>query len=206
MRHDVIASAVQRALARAGHNSVLEPHMSAFAAGAGPSAGEGLAARRAARSAHPGESRGDILCYLGQTPTVIDVSVVCPGAQSYRAAAAADPGAAARARDHEKRRAYANRGDAGYTLLPFSVESHGRLGAPAMKLVSDLGRRVAEASGGVLRSGSFVEGVLQDISVALCRFNARIESTVAGYFAIGAGRDFMQALGTPSCDVEDGYY
>ena len=207
MRHDVIAVAVQKGLSRAGCSSVLdhEPHMSAFAAGAGPSLRARVSARRESRRAHPGESRGDILCYLDQTPTIIDVSVVCPGARSYRAAAAATPGAAAEARDTEKRRAYANRGDAGYTLLPFSVEADGRWGRPALKLVADLGRRVREASGGVLRSDSFVSGLMQEVSIALCRFNARIEHSVAGYFAVGAGRDFMPGLEVPSCDVADGY-
>ena len=40
--------------------------------------------------------------------------------------------AAAAKRDEAKRAAYSARGDSGYKLIPFSVESHGRLGKPAM--------------------------------------------------------------------------
>ena len=102
---------------------------------------------------------------------VVDVSVVNVLAPWHKAAGAARDGAAAAKRDDEKKAAYAARGDSGYKFTPFSVESLGRLGAPALSFITRLGRKASAASAGTFSSRQFVEGVLQDIAVILARYN-----------------------------------
>ena len=199
-RHDRIVAVLCDALLRAGIEHSKEPHLSAFAdRTAGP--GAHVQARRAARAV--GESRGDILFHLRDRPTVLDVSVVTASAATYCAAAADTDGAAAAARDAEKHATYARRADTGYDFLPFSVETHGRLGRPARDFLRTLGRRSADASGGLFTSQQFVDGVLREISTTLCRSNTAIERTVALAFALPPGRVLNRAEACPSADVAD---
>ena len=96
------------------------------------------------------EGRGDVLLALGTGMSVVDVSVTQPAGAANRAAAANSDGAAAARRDAEKRRAYNRLQPNGYPFVPFSVETYGRLGKPAIAL---LGRLGVEAAGvGVLIS------------------------------------------------------
>jgi hypothetical protein len=57
----------------------------------------------------------------------------------------------------------------GYGFVPFSVETYGRLGQPAMTLLHLLGD---EAAGpGSVTWASFVHGALRELGVGLCRGN-----------------------------------
>jgi hypothetical protein len=56
----------------------------------------------------------------------------------------------------------------GYGSVPFSVETYGRLGHPAMKLLHDLGEERTQRC--VSRS-SLMAGALRELSVGLCRGN-----------------------------------
>jgi hypothetical protein len=78
-----------------------------------------------------------------------------PGGYSRAATTA---GAAAFHRDQLKRTAYARMEPHGYGSVPFSVETYGRLGPPAMKPSHLLGDEGA-GPGGVTRA-SFVNGAL----------------------------------------------
>ena len=198
--HDRIVAVLCDALLRAGIEHSKEPHLSAFAdRTAGPGAhGQ---ARRAARAV--GESRGDILFHMRDGPMVLHVSVVTASAATYCAAAADTDGAAAATRDAEKHVTYARRADTGYEFLPFSVETHGRLGRPARAVLRTLGRGSADASGGWFTSQPFVDGVLRDISTTLCRSNMAIQRTVALAFALPPGRVLNRAEACPSADVAD---
>jgi hypothetical protein len=200
-RHDDIAKALARAMRRAGITATVEPHLSQF--GGVPTAAQ-LARRRARTDNGTDDARGDIVCFIEGENVVIDVSVINALAPSHVVAAAAQDGAAAAKRDEQKRAAYADRGDSGYKFIPFSVESLGRLGAPALSLLTKLGRTAAEASAGAFSSRQFVEGVLQEISVILAHYNRRMEVAVAGYVLRPAGREYMRAHVFPSCDVGDG--
>ena len=71
-------------------------------------------------------------------------------------------------------------------------------------MLTALGRKAAEASGGAFSSRLFVEGVLQEISILLAHFNRRMENAVAGFVLRPAGREFVRPLVVPSCDVADG--
>jgi hypothetical protein len=75
--------------------------------------------------------------------------------------AATTEGAAASARDQQKRHAYARVEPNGYGFVPSSVDSDGRLGLPAIKLLQELGDE-APGPGGVSHT-SFVAGALRKI-------------------------------------------
>jgi hypothetical protein len=102
--------------------------------------------------------------------TVLDVSVTHPPGVAIRAASAATHGAAAARRDAEKRRAYnwLRMGTPG-PLVPFSVETYGRLGKPAVAFLGMLGAE-AMSAGDVSKSG-FVAVALREHSVGLCKCN-----------------------------------
>jgi hypothetical protein len=105
--------------------------------------------------------------------SIADISVIHPlslnvisRAATTAGAAATTAGAAASHRDQRKRTAYARVEPHGYGFVPFSVETYGRLGQPAMKLLHSL-RDEAAGPGGVTRA-SFVNGALRELSVGLC--------------------------------------
>ena len=87
-------------------------------------------------------------------------SVIHPAASSYVQAARTVGGAAA-VRDAAKRLRYESIGPNGYTFVPISVETFGRLGKPAMELINKLAATVA-AGGAVEKSAfmAYVCGVL----------------------------------------------
>jgi hypothetical protein len=75
--------------------------------------------------------------------TIIDVSAVRPPSANTLSAAAEIVGATAARRDALKQASYSRVEPNGYTIVPFTTESHGRLGVPAMKLLHDLGDEAA---------------------------------------------------------------
>jgi hypothetical protein len=119
----------------------------------------------------------------------VDVSVVHPAADSFVGAAARAPGAAAAARDLHKRNLYLRRGfDRGFELVPFSVESYGRLGEPAMRFLATLA--ATAASGGRVSQRAFMEGALRLVSVALCKGNGRMYTESLQTLARDHGRAY----------------
>jgi hypothetical protein len=122
------------------------------------------------------EARGDILYVLTNELQVGDVSVVHPGAAQYLRAAAATA-----QRDDEKR-AQNHQGEWGaYRFTPLSEETFGRLGTPMMRLLSDIGNLAVSSGDGLFTKEQFVSGVLQEISVSLCKTNARLEHGVSDF-------------------------
>jgi hypothetical protein len=159
LRHDILKGILRRAVHRAGIASTLEPalrRLPGLAAGAGTSA-DGSPIRV--------EARGDVLLAMPQGIAIADVSIIHPTSLNTLSRAAATAGAAASHRDRQKRTAYARVEPNGYNFVPFSVESYGRLGQPAMALLHSLGDEAA-GPGGVSRA-SFVAGALRELSVGL---------------------------------------
>jgi hypothetical protein len=78
---------------------------------------------------------------LPQGISIADLSVVHPLSLNVMIIswAATTAGAASSHRDQRKRTAYARVEPHGYGFVPFSVETYGRLGQPAMKLLHSLG-------------------------------------------------------------------
>jgi hypothetical protein len=192
MRHDILKGILRRVVHRAGIASTLEPPLRRLP---GLAAGAGIAADG---SPLRPEARGDILLALPRGITVSDLSVIHPLSINTLPRAATTAGAAASHRDQQKRTAYARVEPNGYGFVPFSVETYGRIGQPAMKLLHDLGEEAA-GPGGVSRS-SFVAGALRELSVGLCRGNFIVYRASLGVLARSCGSGFRPGLSLPTDD------
>jgi hypothetical protein len=141
LRHDELVEVVCRAMRWSGVTSSKEPLLTAL------QPGPRIRLPRA-------EARGDILFVLTNELQVGDVSVVHPGAARYRRAAAASPGAAAARRDSKKRAQYRQDEWGAYRFTPLPVETFGRLGAPLMRLLSDIGNLAVSCGDGLFTKGA----------------------------------------------------
>jgi hypothetical protein len=93
----------------------------------------------------PGERKPDIRVERNGEVHYIDVVVACPSSrEALERGSWQHPGKAAELAEERKRQQYAGRGQ---VVIPFAVESHGRLGAEAKKY---LGRLAAKASEDVM--------------------------------------------------------
>jgi hypothetical protein len=129
-----------------------------------------------------------------------DVSIIHPAAASFAVGAVHTPGFEAAARDASKRRAYRQVSSA-LPFVPMSVESFGRLGAPALTLLGDLAAQAVQAGGPGLSRAAFILGVLRKLSVALCRGNASLCRSGAYVATRAAGWTPMSGLARPSAKV-----
>jgi hypothetical protein len=109
------------------------------------------------------EARTDILLVLPRGITIADISAVHPLSINTLPSKAIMAGTASAQPGQQKRAAYAQVEPSSYPFVPFSVESCGRLGQSAMKLMHALGDK---AAGGV-KWVSFVGGALHELSVGL---------------------------------------
>jgi hypothetical protein len=131
---------------------------------------------------------------------VVDVSVIHPAAAFFAVGAARTPGFAAAARDASKQRAYRQVSFA-LPFVPMSVESFGRVGAPALTLLGDLADQAVQAGGPGLSWAAFIWGALRELSVALCRGNASLCRSGAYVAMHAAGRTPMRSLSRPLGEV-----
>jgi hypothetical protein len=152
LRHDILKEILRRAVHRVGTASALDPPLPRLP---GLSTGPGTAPDGSTIHA---EARRGILMVLPLGISTADVFVVHPLSIHTLPQAATTAGAAASSQDQQKRRSYARVETNGYGFVPFSVESYGRLGLPAMKLLHELVDEAARL-GGVMRA-SFVAGAL----------------------------------------------
>jgi hypothetical protein len=86
-------------------------------------------------------------------------------------------------------------------FVPMSVESFGRLGAPALTLLGDLADQAVQAGGPGLSRAAFISWALWEPSVALCRGNASLCRSGAYVATRAAGRTPMRSLARPSAEV-----
>jgi hypothetical protein len=133
---------------------------------------------------------------MPQGIAIADVSVTHPTSLNTLSRAAATTGAAALHRDRQKQTAYARVDPNGYSFVPFSVESYGHLGQPAMKLLHSLGDGAA-GPGSVSRA-SFVAGALQELSVGSIRGNFLLYGASVGMLARCSGSSFLSGLSVPT--------
>jgi hypothetical protein len=153
----------RRAMHRAGIASTLEPflrRLPGLAAGAGTSADS---------SSMGPEAQGDILMALPQYISITVISIIHPLSMNTLSRAATTAEATASHRDQQKRTGYARVEQHSYGFVPFSVETNGRLGQQAMRLLHLLGYQ-ASGPGGVTWA-SFVNGALRELSVCPLRVN-----------------------------------
>jgi hypothetical protein len=103
-----------------------------------------------------------------------DVSAIHTGASTFRCAAENTAGAAAARLDEQKRGQYRFQGSTGYLIVPLTLETCGRLGKPLMRMFGDVGQLAADRGQGLFTKPQFVQGVLRELSVCLCRYNASV--------------------------------
>jgi hypothetical protein len=101
--------------------------------------------------------------------------------------------------DSDKRAQYRQDKRGAYRFTPLSVETFGRLGAPLMRLLSDIGNLAVSRGDGLFTKEQFVSGVLQELSVGLCKTNARLEGFALGM--AGAAPPQRSAIGISVCLV-----
>jgi hypothetical protein len=190
LRHDILKGIVRRVVHRAVIASTQDPSLCRLA---GPAGGAGTSATGASNRV---EARGDILLALPGGITIADISITHPLAINTLAAAARMAGAAAARRDQQKRATYSRVEPNGYPFVPFSVESYGRIGQPAMKLLHALGDEAA-GPGGVTRA-PFVAGAMREIGIGLCRGNFFVYRACLGMFAKSNGTGFRAGISVPT--------
>jgi hypothetical protein len=195
MRHDILKGILRRAIHRAGVASTLEPTLRRL-----PGLEAGAYGASRGTEAAGLEASGDILLALESGMSVVDVSITHPSGVSNRAAAATTDGAAAARRDREKRRTYGQLEPNGYPFIPFSVETYGRLGKPAISLLGQLGLEAKEAGRKVSKSG-FVASAIREISVGLCRGDYQKYKASLGLLVGVSGRGFREGAAHPTEEV-----
>ena len=143
---------------------------------------------------------------------IVDVSVTNPLSASIDVeghylsstidveAAAQCDGAAAQKRDETE----TTHGDSGYKFIPFSVETHGCLGQPALDLLGKLGSAASEASLGASSNQGFGNVVLQQLSAVLNKYNSRMEAAVASFVLRHPGREWRRPCAATSCETGEG--
>jgi hypothetical protein len=141
------------------------------------------------------EARGDIIMAL---PHGISITDIRPLSVQIPSRATDMAGAAGSFCDHQKVTAYARAEPNGYGFVPFSVETYGRLGQLAMKLLHQLGNEAAGASG--VSRASFVSGGLRELSVDLVRGNFWLYRATVGMLARVSGSSFRPCLSQPTDD------
>jgi hypothetical protein len=186
--HERVAIATRDLIKLAGMASSREPRIRDLPGGTG--------ARHAER---PG-ARADVILNLEPHGiTALDISIIHPSADSYSLAAAVTPGAAAARRDAQKTAAYATADPNGYHFIPFTVESYGRLGKPAMQFLKKLAEVAARAPGvHAFDESRFVEGALRTVSVAVCKGVAMLGRQGAQRFPANFGLNYAPGLDHPA--------
>jgi hypothetical protein len=112
-------------------------------------------------------------------------------------------GAAAAQRDTEKRAQY-RRGECGSChFTPFSIETFRRLGTPMMHLLSDIGKLAVSCGVGLFTKEQFVSGVLREISLSLCKTNARLEHGASSFFVNASVVCLRHGQSRPALEVSD---
>jgi hypothetical protein len=142
---------------------------------------------------------GDILISMLDDLLMVDTSCVHPAGATMRGKASKQAAAAATARDKAKRRDHAKDGTPGYTFVPFSTETYGRLGVEAEGLLKDLATKAA--STGVWERDVFLHWIRKEISLSLIRGNAKIFKRFVGCLIRGVGQHFQQGDDIPTLDI-----
>jgi hypothetical protein len=194
MLHDIPKWILPREVHSAGVALLLEPLLRQL-----PGL-EGVAKARGGVMGDRVGAREDILMVLRSALTIVAVSVVHPPSANTQSAAVATLGTVAVRRDALKRARYSRVEPNGYPFIPFTIESYGHLGVPAMTLLHDLGNEAASPGTSCTRA-SFVAGTLRELSAGLCRFNCAMYRASTVFRAHVTGRPFHTGMVSPSEEV-----
>jgi hypothetical protein len=85
-------------------------------------------------------------------------------------------------------------GAVGHTFVPFAIESYGRLGLDALKMLKNWAETAS--SGGLFDMDSYLVWIKRKISVVLIKGNARIFRRYVGFLTQGVGQRFVHG-----CDL-----
>jgi hypothetical protein len=88
----------------------------------------------------------------------------------------------------------------GTPFIPFSVETYGRLGKPAISFLGQLGMEAKEAGRKVSMS-RFVDAAIWELSVGLCRGNYQMYRASLGLLAGLSRRGFREGAAHPTEEV-----
>ena len=189
-RHDNMIPVICRALHCTGNSTSLEPLYA------------GVISAQDAQGAAAGQRRGDILTTAPSGRILaIDCVVTHPAAASYVKQAALKCGDAAERAEQRKRLQFKELDSGAFEFRPFAIESYGRLGKEATRLISELGDAVEESGRG--SKAMFVRNVRQQLSCALCRGNARMYHHALGLVTQRVGRGYQQGCDVLCEDVVD---
>jgi hypothetical protein len=183
LRHNHVQSLVQCGAAMAGHSSSIEPqerHLKNLSFG---DVGYG--------------QRGDVLVSTLDDLLNVDIVVTHPASYSMRSRASREPGAAAKVAEAKKRSTHGV-GAVGHTFVPFAIESYGRLGLDALRLLKDWAD--SACGGGRFDRNGYLVWIKREISVALIKGNARLFRQFVGFLTQGVGQRFVSGAGIS--DVE----
>ena len=77
----------------------------------------------------------------------------------------------------------------GHTFVPFAIETYGRLGVEAVKLLKDWAKTAGEAD--VMDRNSYLVWMKREISVLLIKGNARMFRRFVGLLTRGVGQRYL---------------
>jgi hypothetical protein len=85
--------------------------------------------------------------------------------------------------------------------VPLSVESFGRLGAPALSLLRTLADHAVQAGGSGFSRDAFNSGALRELGVAMCRGNASLCRSSLYVLTRVSGQAPLRGLSCASAEV-----
>ena len=131
---------------------------------------------------------------------LLDVVITHPSAASAVEAASKTAGAAARTAELAKLRAWRGIGgdDSGYSFVPVAVESYGRLGVHAARLLSEVAD--VAARGGVPKT-AFVRMAHAELSGALVKGMGKVYAMSMQATVRAAGRGFQEGHPVPVAET-----
>ena len=79
--------------------------------------------------------------------------------------------------------------------MPFAIETYGRLGVEAVKLLKDWAKTAGEAD--MMDRNSHLVWMKREISVSLIKGNARLFKKFVGVLTRGIGQRFVEGMDVP---------
>jgi hypothetical protein len=137
--------------------------------------------------------RGDVLVSTFDDLLNVDVVVTHPASLSRRARASRELGSEAKVAAAGKRSTHGV-GAVGHTFEPFALESYGRLGLDALKVLQAWAD--SASGGGLFDRAGYLVWIKRELSVALMKGNARIFRRYVGFLTQGVEQRFVHG-----CDL-----
>jgi hypothetical protein len=139
----------------------------------------------------PPGAHGDPLFSLQDEQCICDVPIIPPGAINYPSPAAHAHGGAAARRDANKTSKY---GVGCYRFVSLMVKTHGSLGKPLMKPITNYGADATQQGNSPFTRDQFITGVLRELSLCLSRRSANLVAAVSGVLCACEQRNVLPAL------------